>query len=423
VAQAEQFLAADERNKAIKQFENAVMGASQYRYFFLKANRPQYAQHFKSLVETLEAKTDRLKQELQPEPNALKEKLAKKISVELTDTPLEDAVGFLRQLTQLNLILDPKLAAQDRPITIKVTDMPISTFLEWVAKLSGAQLTYKENAVFLTLPKDAPAAPVADQAGTWVRHGGSLRIKLGADRELEAPVAALAAFPHLAEQMLQEVLVDFESGLVVFHVPEGQYEARIRKPLLDVFQGKINLYDEGLLVLLHDDPKQLRKAAVLLKALGCRYALGDRDARRTRGLPAFELALDAAPPGQKDLEEPAPQLDAKQPDADQLIMQYQQALQKKVSLELVDTPMRDGVRLLQAATGVPFTLPEHHGDHLLNLRVTDLLAVNALEFMLKLGELNHRITAKGVLIGKDKAELDALEQGLQIQKPPAEPQF
>ena len=67
--------------------------------------------------------------------------LNKKVSCEFVDTKLSVAVSFVATVTNLTIIIDPKVAKNDTLVNLKVTDMDAGTLIRWLTKLTE---TYAE---------------------------------------------------------------------------------------------------------------------------------------------------------------------------------------------------------------------------------------------------------------------------------------
>ncbi|MBI3828749.1 MAG: hypothetical protein HY291_04490 [Planctomycetes bacterium] len=102
------------------------------------ARRPQRNSIGKSKVE------DQWKQDI-------KKRLQRKVTFEFVDTPLDEAISFLRSLTNVTMIVDPKVTqAGAPPISLRVTDMSLDLALEWLLKLADLDYALKDNAIFIS---------------------------------------------------------------------------------------------------------------------------------------------------------------------------------------------------------------------------------------------------------------------------------
>jgi len=81
----------------------------------------------------------------------IKKKLQRKVTFEFVDTPLEEAIAFLRSLTNVTMIVDPKVVQGGAlPISLRVTDMSLDLALEWLLKLADLDYALKDNAIFIS---------------------------------------------------------------------------------------------------------------------------------------------------------------------------------------------------------------------------------------------------------------------------------
>ena len=81
----------------------------------------------------------------------LKGKLEAKVSFDFVETPLQDVVTFLQQITAATIILDAKsLSGLASPeVTLKVTDMKLNQALEWILSQVGLQYALNNNAILI----------------------------------------------------------------------------------------------------------------------------------------------------------------------------------------------------------------------------------------------------------------------------------
>lgn len=81
----------------------------------------------------------------------IKKRLQRKVTFEFVDTPLDEAISFLRSLTNVTMIVDPKvIQAGAPPISLRVTDMSLDLALEWLLKLADLDYALKDNAIFIS---------------------------------------------------------------------------------------------------------------------------------------------------------------------------------------------------------------------------------------------------------------------------------
>jgi tetratricopeptide (TPR) repeat protein len=89
----------------------------------------------------------------EPWKGEIRRKLQRKIDFEFVDTPLDEAVSFLRGQTGATFIVDPSVVAQGAPkINLRVNDMSSDLALEWILKLSDLEYSLKDNAIVIGKP-------------------------------------------------------------------------------------------------------------------------------------------------------------------------------------------------------------------------------------------------------------------------------
>ncbi|MFC1805563.1 hypothetical protein ACFL09_01105 [Planctomycetota bacterium] len=115
-----------------------------------------------------------------PEAAKLKRALGeKKVSFDFVETPLRDTVAFLRQLLDVNVILDPAVDGA-KPVTMRVNDMSAGKALQWLAKVSGAEMKIENGAVYIAAAAKAkPRYGVQPQRYPYRRSIGRAQIHLG----------------------------------------------------------------------------------------------------------------------------------------------------------------------------------------------------------------------------------------------------
>ncbi|HYF50789.1 MAG TPA: DUF255 domain-containing protein [Planctomycetota bacterium] len=84
--------------------------------------------------------------------DAFRKKLQRKVTVELVDTPISEAINFINQLARVGVILDPQILADEpvkKTISIKAVDKPFVEVLDEVLKQAGLRWEIRGR-VFIT---------------------------------------------------------------------------------------------------------------------------------------------------------------------------------------------------------------------------------------------------------------------------------
>jgi type II secretory pathway component GspD/PulD (secretin) len=81
----------------------------------------------------------------------IRKRLQRKVSFEFVDTPLQEAISFLRSLTNVTMIVDPKVLEAGPPaINLRVTDMSLDLALGWILRLADLDYAFKDKAIFIS---------------------------------------------------------------------------------------------------------------------------------------------------------------------------------------------------------------------------------------------------------------------------------
>jgi len=89
----------------------------------------------------------------------MRRQMRRRVTFEFEDTPVEEAISFLQTLCKVGVVLDAAAfrgtdAAADKPVTLKVTDMPLDEALRRVLALAGLDYALKHEAIFISTPEN-----------------------------------------------------------------------------------------------------------------------------------------------------------------------------------------------------------------------------------------------------------------------------
>ncbi|MCX7803775.1 MAG: hypothetical protein N3A38_01165 [Planctomycetota bacterium] len=82
-------------------------------------------------------------------------RMERKITIDFSDTALDDAAAFLGTATGVTVILDPKVQPAKRRLTMSVREMEAGNVLVWMTRLTDTSAILKDKAIFITLPETA----------------------------------------------------------------------------------------------------------------------------------------------------------------------------------------------------------------------------------------------------------------------------
>jgi len=106
--------------------------------------------------------------------------LSKKLTIDIDNNSLKDVISLITSITNLNIIVDPKVVAANPPVTLKVSDMDAGTVIRWVTKLTDTHAEVKDQAIWIT---DKPSKENDDEEKMEITM---LALRVGAQIDLPA---------------------------------------------------------------------------------------------------------------------------------------------------------------------------------------------------------------------------------------------
>jgi Ca-activated chloride channel family protein len=81
----------------------------------------------------------------------IKKKLQRKVSFEFVDTPLDEAVNYLRSLTNVTIILDPKVKESGSPtVNLRANDMSLDLALGWMLRTADLDYSFRDKSIYVS---------------------------------------------------------------------------------------------------------------------------------------------------------------------------------------------------------------------------------------------------------------------------------
>ncbi|MEI6232887.1 MAG: hypothetical protein WCT04_07540 [Planctomycetota bacterium] len=132
----------------------------------------------------------------------IRKKLQRKVALEFVDTQLVDVIGQLRSLSNVTMIVDPKVLAASPPlINLRVPDMSLDVALDWILKLAELEYVLQDHAVYigkaqaLQAPLEMRIYDVSDlTSGITDFPGPEFQITVAGDKSGGGGGGGLAAF-------------------------------------------------------------------------------------------------------------------------------------------------------------------------------------------------------------------------------------
>jgi len=76
------------------------------------------------------------------------ESLRRTVSVDFQETPLDEAANYMRELLGVNIVLDDE-AEETKFITLQLREVPASSVLHWITRLTDLEYTITDHAVYI----------------------------------------------------------------------------------------------------------------------------------------------------------------------------------------------------------------------------------------------------------------------------------
>ena len=84
----------------------------------------------------------------------VEKQLDRRVTFELVDTPLGEALEFFSTLMKVGMRLDPREAKRaGTPVSLKVSDMELRVSLGWILELGGLDYVLRDGGIFISTPE------------------------------------------------------------------------------------------------------------------------------------------------------------------------------------------------------------------------------------------------------------------------------
>jgi hypothetical protein len=82
--------------------------------------------------------------------HATSAKLGQRLTIDFRDTPLPEAIDFLRVATKINMVIAPAVLLRAPNITLKASNMSAGNVLHWITTLSGTHSGFLHGALYIS---------------------------------------------------------------------------------------------------------------------------------------------------------------------------------------------------------------------------------------------------------------------------------
>jgi hypothetical protein len=104
-------------------------------------------------------------------PAGVEQQLTARLTMRWQDTPLTEVADLIRLGTGVNIVVDPKLIAENRVVTLTADGMDAANVLRWIGRLASVHTGWRNGAVYLA----AEALPGTSATRTYdvadILHG------------------------------------------------------------------------------------------------------------------------------------------------------------------------------------------------------------------------------------------------------------
>jgi|GEM_PF-3421667 len=301
------------------------------------------------------------------------EHLDRPVTFEFVDTPLDDVVAFYRAMMKVSIVVDRRAVEGRNPaVTLKVDQMPFRDALTQVYGKLGLAYTFENGAIFITTKERLAATKPFSDIPTkgWARTMFELKHGSTEQRRMAAALDDPVSFDFRAMSL----------GQVAEHVREHM-------KLKVVIDPSATDTSKGYVASVRINNLKLRTGLdVVLGCFGLEWTV--RDDAIFIGTPE---AVEA-------------QGRANQALYDEAQRRLQAALDQRVSVDFIATPLADVAAYLSDKTKLDVTVDERLDERLTDLDVTlkldDVTLEHVLYWTTRLLDLNCTVAHGGVLISE-----------------------
>ncbi|RMG12258.1 MAG: hypothetical protein D6731_14275 [Planctomycetota bacterium] len=110
-------------------------------------------------IKRVRARTEGISQEEQREPDWVREYrqilASRPITLNFPDTPFAEVVGFLQDITGLNITVASSVDTEETTVSLRLTDVLLEDALKIILEQTGLAMTFKDQTLLITQPEEA----------------------------------------------------------------------------------------------------------------------------------------------------------------------------------------------------------------------------------------------------------------------------
>lgn len=220
----------------------------------------------------------------------IKEALERKLTFEFADTPLDEAIAFLKTLTKIEIAYDASVLAGERnktPVNLKAADVALEAALSAICRQAELKWELRGTSIVIYAPvrerAERPERPERNDRMDERNPMPKLHAKLPDGTEIEADMPLLM-MPGVGQMIADRVLDPAKDGILVYNLVRdfepGFSVERLKEAVVKVAPHvsiEILWIGNGLVVATSESAGELRKAQTIIRALKPQMGpLGDR---------------------------------------------------------------------------------------------------------------------------------------------------
>jgi len=207
----------------------------------------------------------------------IKEALEQKLTFEITDTPLEEALSFLKTLTKLEITNDFSVLDAQRnktPVRLNAAEMQLEAVLTQLARQSETKWQVRGTAIVFYVPMPERVIDRPERKDDVARDERNvmpkLHAKLADGTEIDAD-APLLNMPGVGQALIDRIIDPAKDGILVFRLghevePQGLHYLKMLLPKVGP-NCTLEVMDQDLILIQSGSPGELRKIQAIVRAM------------------------------------------------------------------------------------------------------------------------------------------------------------
>ncbi len=201
-----------------------------------------------------------------------------KMTLDFVDIPFEEVVESMRQISSLNIVVDPRSANRASKLSLKVQDLSLRKVLYLACRLVGGKIEIDEVIYFSDGPQATNAQPPGPApAGVRLKSGDAVleasRVVLTSPSGRTVEIEGIHA-ERWAPRLIDRALDTAADGILVYRVSrdlrgvvdmDDAKAGKLKALVAKIAPGAEIIRQDDLLIVLGEDPSALRRIAAVIR--------------------------------------------------------------------------------------------------------------------------------------------------------------